>query len=367
MGASLIGHECERHIWLSWRWAIKPSFPGRVLRMFSTGVREESRLVEELRGIGATVWETDPNTGGQWRVSAVRGHFGGSLDGVAQGLPEAPKTPAVLEFKTHNHKSFTQVIEQRVRKAKPQHYDQMQIYMGLMELDRALYMAVDKDTDDVYCEWVHFDGERFEQLMAKAERLVNAAEPPARISEDPTFFICKWCNFHSLCHGGSAAEANCRTCCHATPGENATWRCEHHGTELQEHKQRTGCEQHLMIPALVPYAEPIDGGSAWVAYKHRASGKTFVNGLGLNDTTYGPCFSSKELERCPAELMPDVIETKAQFPSATVVAGGRSAAAFDDMPNDIDSAPVKPESSVAKQKRTRNSATLKALQEFKGA
>ncbi len=70
MGASLIGHECERYIWNTWRWALKPSFPGRILRLFSSGVREESRLIEELRGIGATVWETDPDTGEQ----GIHGH-----------------------------------------------------------------------------------------------------------------------------------------------------------------------------------------------------------------------------------------------------------------------------------------------------
>ncbi|NBQ80048.1 MAG: oxidoreductase, partial [Betaproteobacteria bacterium] len=81
MGASIIGHPCARYVWLSWRWVKKAQFSGRVLRMFDTGKREESRLLEELRGIGAQVWDTDPNTGEQWRVSACDGHFGGSLDG----------------------------------------------------------------------------------------------------------------------------------------------------------------------------------------------------------------------------------------------------------------------------------------------
>ena len=81
MGASLIGHNCDRYIWLTWRWALKPEFKGRILRLFDTGKREESRLIEELRGIGATVWDVDPDSGDQWRVSACNGHFGGSLDG----------------------------------------------------------------------------------------------------------------------------------------------------------------------------------------------------------------------------------------------------------------------------------------------
>lgn len=367
MGASIIGHDCERHVWNTFRWAATPKFPGRVLRLFDTGKREEARLVEELRGIGVTVWEKDPETDQQFSVSACNGHFGGSLDGVAQGLPEAPKTPAVLEFKTHSHKSFTDLIERKVRLSKPQHFDQMTVYMGLMDLDRALYMAVNKDTDDLYTEWVHFDKARFDQLLEKAERLIAATEPPPRISADPAHWQCKYCTFHAVCHGDKAAEANCRTCCHATPGEQSTWQCEMHSKTLSPAQQRAGCKQHLMIPALVAYAEPVDGGSNWVAYKHRESGKHFVNGEGLEDTTYGPCFASVELAHCPAELIKDMAEIKAVFPGSRVVNGSlKTNTAFDDMESDnLDAVATKPEHPARKAARGRAAATLKALEGMK--
>lgn len=360
MGASLIGHECERHVWMNFRWVLKPTFPGRVLRLFSTGQREEGRIVQELRGIGATVWETDPETGDQWRVSACNGHFGGSLDGVAEGLPEAPKTPAVLEFKTHSHKSFTQLIEQRVQKAKPQHYDQMTVYMGLMQLDRAMYIAVDKDTDDMYCEWVHFDADRFAQLLARAQRLIDMTEPPARISEDPAHWQCKFCTYHAACHGDTAAEANCRTCCHSTPATNAEWTCSVKAKTLTVEQQKAGCSQHLMIPALVPYAEPQDGGNDYVVYKHKASGVEFSNGPGPE-----PRFSSVELHRCPGVLIQDVAPMKAAFPTAKVVSGSNGIA-FSDMPDDdFMNAPTKPVTPAMKETKRKNAAALAALKSFK--
>jgi len=370
MGASLIGHDCERYIWLTFRWALTPTFPGRVLRIFETGKREESRLVEELRGIGATVWETDPDTGDQWRVSACNGHFGGSLDGVAQGLPEAPKTPAVLEFKTHGHKSFTDLIAQRLRKSKPQHFDQMTVYMGLMNLERGLYMAVDKDTDDVYTEWVHFDQERFNVLLEKAQRLIDSTEPPAKLSEDPAHWQCKMygrpCTFHAVCHGDKAAEANCRTCCHATPVENAAWRCEVHNKQLPDANQRAGCNAHLMIPALVPYAEPVDGGEGWVGYRHRTSGTLFTNGQ-AEVPGHGPNFASKELHHCPGQLIADMAGFKDQFPGARVVKPTTPAGTvFDDMPSDdLDAVPTKAEHPVRKAARGRAAAALKALEGMK--
>ena len=360
MGASMIGHPCERYIWMTWRWVLKPEFKGRILRLFDTGKREEARLLEELRGIGVQVWDVDPATGDQWRVRAHRGHFAGSLDGVAQGLPEGPKTPAVLEFKTHSSKSFMDLVAKRVAGSKPQHFDQMQVYMGLMELERALYMAINKDTDEMYVEWVPFDKDRFNQLMARAQKLLEMTAPPDRISDDPTHWECKMCGFYKHCHQGVAAEANCRTCCHASPDEDAAWRCEAHNDVVPLDFQRKGCDQHLMIPGLVPYGEPVDGGSNWVAYRHRESGKHFINGpADLAGSTYGPAFTSAELHHCPGGLLPDAADLKGEFPGAKVVSG----TAFDDMESDdLDAVPTKPDTPAKRESRKRIAASLKQLE-----
>lgn len=362
MGASIIGHKCDRYIWLTWRWALKPTFPGRVLRMFDTGSREESRLVAELRGIGAEVWDADPASGRQWTVTACNGHFSGSLDGVAKGLPEAPKTPAVLEFKTHNNKSFNDLVKKRVKESKPQHYAQMIAYMGLMQLDRALYMGVNKDTDDVYVEWVHFDADEFARIMARAERLIEATTPPWRISTDKDFFECKYCSFWNHCHNGQVAEANCRTCVHSSPVEDGQWKCSAKDTLLTEHEQRRGCDDHLMIPDLVPHSDPQDGGNNWIAYRHKESGLMFVNGPeSLRE--YGPHFTSRELHDTNGSLMPNVIETKNQF-AISVVGDGETFSKpmdWDSISTHPDDIEVKRESAVSKTARKKNELAAKAI------
>jgi hypothetical protein len=368
MGASIIGHKCDRYIWLTWRWALKPDFPGRLLRMFDTGSREEERLVAELQAIGATVWQTDPETDAQWRVSACDGHFAGSLDGVAKGLPEAQKTPAVLEFKTHNNKSFSEVVRKGVEAAKPQHFAQMQIYMGLITLDRALYLAVNKDTDDLYSEWVHFDKDEFAKLMARAERLIESTTPPWRISTDKDFFECKYCPFWKHCHGGQAAEPNCRTCCHASPIHDAQWRCAVKGELLSEQDQRNGCDDHLMIPDLVPFADPQDGGENWVAYRHKESGAMFVNGP-ESIREYGPHFSSIELHQTNGSLISAVIDTKNQFPISVVASGTTHTQPVDDLleristhPDDIE---VKAPTKAAKEKAAAIKKSVKTLEKLR--
>ena len=227
LGASLIGKACERALWYDFRWTTKARFEGRVLRLFETGNREEERLVRNLRRTGATVLEVDPETGRQYRVQAHGGHFGGSLDGVALHLLEAPKAWHVLEFKTHSNKSFTDLVAKKVRESKPQHFAQIQIYMHLMGMNRAMYLAVNKDTDDLYVQRVEADVAYTEQLLEKARRIIFAPTPLPRISEEPSWYQCRLCDHADVCHGPRAAEINCRTCLHSTPVEGG-WHCDRH-------------------------------------------------------------------------------------------------------------------------------------------
>ncbi|MBF0178166.1 MAG: oxidoreductase [Magnetococcales bacterium] len=270
MGASLIGKECERALWLDFRWAVRSRFGGRMLRLFETGQQEENRLVRNLRRIGVTVLEVDPQTGRQWRVQACGGHFGGSLDAAAIGVIEAPKTWHVCEFKTHNAASFAELRKEGVQKSKPQHFAQMQIYMHLTGMTRALYLAVNKDTDDLYSERVQADEAEALKLLAKAGRIIHAAYPPVRISGDPDWYQCRMCNHHPLCHGSSWAERNCRTCLHATPTDTGLWSCGPVERVMTIGEQKAGCTAHLYIPDLVP-GEQVDADTngGWVEYRLR--------------------------------------------------------------------------------------------------
>lgn len=275
LGASLIGHHCDRFLWLTFRWAASPQFEGRVLRLFDTGKREEQRVYQELRAIGVEL-HTEEN-GKQITCRDDTGHFGGSLDGIGLGFPEAPKTWAVLEIKTANAKAFAALKAKGVKAEKPQHYAQMQTYMGLMSLDRALYISVNKDTDDLHTEWVHFDKPAFSDYLHRATRTIKRASPASKISEDPSFWQCKTCDMYKLCHQQELAEANCRTCCHSTPIDGGKWLCNEYAKELTAEDQRKGCDSHIFIPDLVP-ATAVGGGVNFVEYFVEGTGETFKNG-----------------------------------------------------------------------------------------
>jgi hypothetical protein len=135
----------------------------------------------------------------------------------------------------------------------------MQTYMHALKLKRALYVAVNKNTDEIYTERVAYDKAKALAVFATAELVVGAPEPLTKISTDPSWFACKFCDHRAICQLGEVErlERNCRTCASSTPLPNGRWVCEHHGTDLDVEAQRAGCEDHLFIPALLKPWEPI--------------------------------------------------------------------------------------------------------------
>ena len=266
LGASGIGASCERAIWYGWRWATRSRHSGRLLRLFQTGNLAEDRFVHDLRRAGVTVYAVDPETGRQFNLRDETGHFGGSMDGAGVGILEAPKAWHVLEFKTHSAKSFAKLKKEGVEKSKPLHYAQMQTYMHLSGMPRAFYLAVDKNTDELYAERVRYDVEFALRIMAKAHRIIASDRPPARISADSDWFECRFCDHSATCHGDAVPERHCRSCMHSTPVAGGAWQCQRHGIALSSEDQRNGCAAHIYIPDLI-HGEQVDAGDDWVEYQ----------------------------------------------------------------------------------------------------
>lgn len=250
LGASVLGEECSRKLWYGFRWASAIQFPGRMLRLFRRGHKEEEWIVDDLKAAGMTVREVDPDTGEQYRFAAGDGHLGGSCDGLILGVPGAPKTWHVLEVKTANASSWKTLERDGVERAQPKHYTQMQVYMRKFKLTRALYVSVCKDDDRIYTERVRIDKVHADAAIRRGEDIIRMPNPPERISEDPAFFRCKFCDHAAHCQRGDywTIERNCRTCVSSTPIADGKWRCEHHGRELRDMEP---CGAHLVIPSMV--------------------------------------------------------------------------------------------------------------------
>ena len=289
LGASSIGHECERYLWYAFRFCCKPEFDGRMHRLFQTGHLEEPRMVRELRGIGCEVHDVNPSTGKQFAVTAMCGHFGGHMDGCILGIPEAPKTWHVTEYKTASAKNFAKVVKQGVKKAYPKHFAQMMIYMGLSKMTRAFYMVKNKDTDHLHSERVRFDSKIYLKIAQKIKRIIEATQPPERFYDRPDSFGCKYCDAQELCWGmGDTClpipSKTCRSCCHATPlQENkdlteGEWFCEKHKVKIPFEGQVKGCPDHLVIPGLIVACRPDSAGSDGSISMEGKDGEKFIIG-----------------------------------------------------------------------------------------
>jgi hypothetical protein len=318
LGGSAIGDECSRKLWYGFRWASKPGFDGRLYRLFQTGHLAEPRFFKDLRDIGVEVWERDPKTGRQFAFDDVYGHFRGNTDGMVRKVPGGGARDHLLECKTHGAKSFAELTKKGVVESKPMHWIQMNTYMGWTGYERALYAAVNKDTDELYFERVKFDALEFAKTQAKAEAIIFATLPPSRLSDDPAYYKCKMCDHREVCHGIRVPKKSCRTCVHATPTKNGdgSWHCAKYDIAPTHDQQLTGCLAHLPLPPLLQYAEPLDAGEDWIQFRHNGTGREFVVGaVAPAELVDLPLYSSDEISIAPGAAItdPNIYDLMAAF------------------------------------------------------
>ena len=241
-----------------------------MLRLFETGDREEDRIVANLRAVGVTVWDRDPDTGKQIRFEGCGGHFALSLDGVGEGFAESKK-PHTLEFKTMNEKNFKALKNLGCQKSKPVYWAQCQIGMYLADIDRCYFFAVNKNTDHMYGERIKLDKKEAKLLISKAEKVIFAATPPPKLHEDPSNWQCKFCSYWAVCHGCKIPEVSCRTCSHVTPEQDGKWSCA-------KGKPVVTCSEHLYIPQVMPKdLVVVDAGDDFVEYEDQDTGEIIKN------------------------------------------------------------------------------------------
>ena len=252
LGASIIGDSCERKLWYSFRWCKKPDFEGRTYRIFAKGNLEEAMVIEDLRAIGVEIMPLDPDTGKQWEFSTLGDHFVVKPYGVLNGLVEAPATWHALEIKSCNQAAYDKLVKDGLEKANPKHWAQVITEMGMAELDRAVYIAVNKNTDEIYFERIPINKKAWKDILNKAKSIIFSSEPPDRNGTGPAYWECKFCDYHAICHNiHGVAEINCRTCIHSSPLEEGGWACDETKGILSDDLQKVGCDMHHHRPGMI--------------------------------------------------------------------------------------------------------------------
>lgn len=238
LGISIIGKECARDIWYSWRWVKLIQHDPRIRRLFQRGHREEKQFQDFLLWAGFS-FRTETNK--QSRISGVDGHYGGSTDDICL-IRWVDNLPIIAEYKTHGEKSFVDLKEKGLRKSKPQHFSQMSGYGKGFEIKHGLYCAVNKNTDEWHFEFVELDWNLGTELENKARDIIYAQLPPPKINENPSYFKCKWCEHKGICHDGEAVEKNCRSCANASPVAEGKWKCSVFNDTIPKEFIPVGCD-----------------------------------------------------------------------------------------------------------------------------
>jgi len=294
LGASLIGHECKRYLWFTFRWVYHHKFSGRQQRLFNRGHREEARFLEWLRGIGCEVWEFErvlwyhPESDSyfidrfdmqetrkdidsqmcrdvseepghieaatkrgvefikgkaQFRISGVMGHFGGSLDGIMLlPLRYDVDGKVLAEFKTSGDKPFAKLIKEGMKIDKETHFCQTSIYGYKYGLKHVAYLSINKNNDELHIELVELDWELGKRLEEKAEEVITSDNAPVRMSNSSAFFKCKFCDYIDICFNKKPLDVNCRSCVYAKAVENAEWFCRRHNDIIPKDFIFKACE-----------------------------------------------------------------------------------------------------------------------------
>lgn len=213
LGMSALGGSCSRKLWYNYHQPIRERFNAATLKRFDDGHRSEDVMADRLRLVpGLKIWTVDPDTGRQFAMADFDDRLKGHADGVVLGLLQAPTTPHVWEGKSVNETKFKKLGKLKAefgekaafRKWDEVYWCQGQLYMGYMDLTRH-YLTV--CTPSVR-EWdscrTDFDPVAFIQLKEKARRILDSTVPLAKVSESPSWFECKFCQYSERCHGGRA-------------------------------------------------------------------------------------------------------------------------------------------------------------------
>lgn len=256
LGGSIIGKNCPRMLWYHFRWFRKSSYGegtknscGQILRLLNRGHREEVSIVEYLTGIGCQLEQKTQTE--QKRISDCAGHFGGSLDNTGFLPSKFGITERIMfEFKTMNMNYFSRFSKKGVKVSHPEYWAQICTYGFKANIRYCLFLAVNKNNDEVRIVLLELDLTLGEKMIQKALYVITAREAPPKASLTETAFICKFCNFKSVCHHDETPQRNCRTCKYSVPILDGKWGCEKPGDilEIPDEVVKIGCQSYQVIP-----------------------------------------------------------------------------------------------------------------------
>lgn len=209
VGASAIGHACERSIQFEYAGAPRETaFKPETLRKFDLGHMGEELARAWFGDAGFVLTQRNQRTGELFAFSQLDGRFKGHPDGVFIGGPEIPGVgyPCLWETKSVGAKTYREIARDGLKKARPGYYAQVAIYQAYLDIAEhpAIFTVNNLDSGEQLHLLIPFDAEEAQRMTDRAVRIVqatDAGELLPRPFKDKSYFECKFCAFAERCWG----------------------------------------------------------------------------------------------------------------------------------------------------------------------
>jgi hypothetical protein len=153
--------------------------------------------------------------------------------------------PTLLECKTSGTGAGFNNLVKGLQTTKPDHFTQDSVYGKGLGLKQCLYVAENKNDSEWQFILFNLDEQVAAEAWRKAEFIIlEATEPPKKISQKRNFFLCNMCKMQGICHDSKATDVNCRSCRNSKAIDNGQWYCNHWNSVIPMESILAGCSEH---------------------------------------------------------------------------------------------------------------------------
>jgi hypothetical protein len=206
IGASIVGHSCDRRIWFDWKGIIDskqfadPEKWGQKKEIYQRGNEEEEIFIKKLHSAGYDVIKR------QASFSAYDGRLKGHCDGI---IVDEKGNEYLFEFKTMMETTFNRVKKYGIEKSHFHYTTQIQLYMHFIDFKsesndkKALIVCQNKNRDyERYQEFHRINPQQISGTLSKVERILSYEDqmPGLLCAPEAPSFVCKMCDYFKFCY-----------------------------------------------------------------------------------------------------------------------------------------------------------------------
>lgn len=191
MYVSSVGEPCSRKLWYDFHDPIASEFSINGILAMADG-NEGEEIMRRRLNLHSEIQVTDM----QKRVKALGGRLSGKIDGIII----YKVTKMLWEHKNVNEKIYKR-LKESVLDWEKKYYDQVQVYMHELGIDSCLFTVATPGGRDFKDLVVEYNKSYTEMLLERAEVIMESEQPLYKISDNPDFWLCRWCQYKDRCHG----------------------------------------------------------------------------------------------------------------------------------------------------------------------